>query len=115
MDRGAAMAESIAAGKLVDVDELPTLADSLGGRARFAGAVGDDGDDFLNGGKTKGDVLKGKAGDDILVARDGQKDEMYGGAGKDSCWDDNKLYRGDRVNDTGEGIEKALRSKPKAR
>jgi threonine dehydratase len=31
MDRGAAMAESIAAGKLVDVEELPTLADSLGG------------------------------------------------------------------------------------
>ena len=31
MDRGAAMAESIAAGRLVEVDELPTLADSLGG------------------------------------------------------------------------------------
>jgi threonine dehydratase len=31
MDRGAAMAESMAAGKLVDVDELPTLADSLSG------------------------------------------------------------------------------------
>lgn len=31
MDRGAAMAESIAAGRLVDVEELPTLADSLGG------------------------------------------------------------------------------------
>lgn len=31
MDRGAAMAESMAAGKLVDVEELPTLADSLGG------------------------------------------------------------------------------------
>ena len=30
-DRGAAMAESIAAGRLVDVEELPTLADSLGG------------------------------------------------------------------------------------
>lgn len=31
MDRGAAMAESIAAGRVVDVDEVPTLADSLGG------------------------------------------------------------------------------------
>jgi threonine dehydratase len=31
MDRGAAMAESMAAGKLVDVAELPTLADSLSG------------------------------------------------------------------------------------
>jgi threonine dehydratase len=31
MDRGAAMAESLAAGRLVDVDERPTLADSLGG------------------------------------------------------------------------------------
>jgi threonine dehydratase len=31
MDRGAAMAESMAAGKLVDVVELPTLADSLSG------------------------------------------------------------------------------------
>ena len=31
MDRGAAMAESMAAGRIVDVDELPTLADSLGG------------------------------------------------------------------------------------
>lgn len=31
MDRGAAMAESLAAGKLVEVAELPTLADSLGG------------------------------------------------------------------------------------
>lgn len=31
MDRGAAMAESLAAGRLVDVDELPTLADSLSG------------------------------------------------------------------------------------
>ena len=31
MDRGAAMAESLRAGKLVDVEELPTLADSLGG------------------------------------------------------------------------------------
>ena len=31
MDRGTAMAESMAAGTLVDVDELPTLADSLGG------------------------------------------------------------------------------------
>ena len=31
MDRGAAIAESMAAGKLVDVDELPTLADSLSG------------------------------------------------------------------------------------
>ena len=31
MDRGAAMAESMAAGKLVDVEELPTLADSLSG------------------------------------------------------------------------------------
>ena len=31
MDRGAAMAESLAAGRVVDVEELPTLADSLGG------------------------------------------------------------------------------------
>lgn len=31
MDRGAAMAESLAAGHIVDVDEEPTLADSLGG------------------------------------------------------------------------------------
>lgn len=31
MDRGAAMAESLAAGRLVDVEELPTLADSLAG------------------------------------------------------------------------------------
>ena len=31
MDRGAAMAESMAAGELVDVEELPTLADSLSG------------------------------------------------------------------------------------
>ena len=31
MDRGAAMAESLRAGKLVEVEELPTLADSLGG------------------------------------------------------------------------------------
>ena len=31
MDRGAAMAESLAAGKLVEVEELPTLADSLSG------------------------------------------------------------------------------------
>ena len=31
MDRGAAMAESIAAGRVVSVDELPTLADSLSG------------------------------------------------------------------------------------
>lgn len=31
MDRGAAMAESLRVGKLVDVEELPTLADSLGG------------------------------------------------------------------------------------
>lgn len=31
MDRGAAMAESLAAGKIVEVAELPTLADSLGG------------------------------------------------------------------------------------
>ena len=31
MDRGAAMAESLRIGKLVDVEELPTLADSLGG------------------------------------------------------------------------------------
>jgi threonine dehydratase len=31
MDRGAAMAESIVAGHIVDVDELPSLADALGG------------------------------------------------------------------------------------
>ncbi|MEM7227033.1 MAG: hydroxyectoine utilization dehydratase EutB [Pseudomonadota bacterium] len=31
MDRGAAMVESLAAGKPVEVEELPTLADSLGG------------------------------------------------------------------------------------
>lgn len=31
MDRGAAMVESLAAGRVVDVDEMPTLADSLGG------------------------------------------------------------------------------------
>jgi threonine dehydratase len=31
MDRGAAMAESLRIGRLVDVEELPTLADSLGG------------------------------------------------------------------------------------
>ena len=31
MDRGAAMAESLAAGRVVDVEEEPTLADSLGG------------------------------------------------------------------------------------
>ena len=31
MDRGAAMAQSMAAGRVVDVDELPTLADSLSG------------------------------------------------------------------------------------
>lgn len=31
MDRGAAMAESLAAGEPVEVEELPTLADSLGG------------------------------------------------------------------------------------
>jgi threonine dehydratase len=31
MDRGAAMAQSMAAGRIVDVDEVPTLADSLSG------------------------------------------------------------------------------------
>lgn len=31
MDRGAAMAESLATGRVVEVEELPTLADSLGG------------------------------------------------------------------------------------
>mgnify|MGYP001819409306 CR=1 FL=1 len=31
MDRGAAMAESLVAGHIVDVDELPSLADALGG------------------------------------------------------------------------------------
>ena len=64
------------------------------------------------GGPGKGDVLLGKAGDDVLVARDGAVDIMVGGTGFDACYEDNKLHRGDKATDEGESIEKVLKKRP---
>jgi Ca2+-binding RTX toxin-like protein len=67
------------------------------GRDRLSGS---DGDDFLGGGMGK-DVLHGQLGDDRLSAKDGFRDDVFGGTGFDRA-------RVDRGLDLLHDVEKAF-------
>jgi Ca2+-binding RTX toxin-like protein len=70
----------------------------LGGNDTLAATGGNDvliggaGADTLQGGAGSDD-LRGGPGDDVLLARDGRRDRVDGGAGRDTAWVDRRVDR----------------------